>query len=41
MALQLEIWEIRLAQKANDGVQHLSSVPHPMAGFQVTTYGRF
>jgi len=41
MALHLEIWEIRLARKANDRVLHLSSGPHPMAGFQVTTHGRF
>jgi len=41
MALPLEIWEIRLARKANGRVQHLSPGNLPMAGFEVTTYGRF
>ena len=37
MALHLEIWEIRLARKANGRVQHLSPGNLPMAGFEVTT----
>ena len=41
MALHFEISEIRLVRKANGRVQRLSPGPTPMAGFQVTTYGRF
>ena len=41
MALHLEISAIRLARKANGRVQHLTPGSHPMAGFDVTTYGRF
>jgi hypothetical protein len=41
MGLHLEISEIRLAQKANGRVQHLSPGNLPMAAFKVTTYGRF
>jgi len=41
MDLHFEISEIRLAQKANGRVQHLSSGNLPLAGFEVTPYGRF
>jgi hypothetical protein len=39
MGLHLEISEIRLAQKANGRVQHLSSGNFPLAGFEVTPEG--
>jgi hypothetical protein len=41
MGLHLEISQIRLARKANGRVQHLSSGNLPLAGFEVTPYGRF
>jgi hypothetical protein len=41
MALHFKISEIRLARKANGRVQHLSPGPHPLAGFDLTTVGRF
>ena len=40
MALHFEISEIKLVRKANGRVQHLSPGPY-LAGFEVTTYGRF
>ncbi len=41
MALHFEISEIKLVSKANGRVQHLSPGPHPLAGFDLTTVGRF
>jgi len=41
MGLHLEISEIRLARAAEGRVQHLSSGNLPLAGFEVTTHGRF
>jgi hypothetical protein len=41
MGLHLGISQIRLARKENGRVQHLSPGNLPLAGFEVTPYGRF